>query len=77
MRLRLKMSADITRNIRFHGGVTVERCFGAGIVDPIFNGGPLPAVVEKLGGLPLLGVRHTAGEGEGGVPAAPPSPRPR
>jgi len=40
LRFRLKMKADITKTLHFMGRLNVNRLFGAGIVDPIFNGYP-------------------------------------
>jgi hypothetical protein len=40
MRFRLKMKANISKNIKFQAWLTVKRNFGSGIVDPIFNGSP-------------------------------------
>lgn len=40
LRFRLKMQAEISDTIQFHGWMTVKHFFGAGIVDPVFNGFP-------------------------------------
>jgi hypothetical protein len=40
LRFRLKMKAEVTPRIHFQGRLKVLSDFGAGIVDPIFNGSP-------------------------------------
>ena len=40
LRLRLKMKAEVSDTVQFHGRLNVKRYFGSGITDPIFNGFP-------------------------------------